>query len=96
VQPVATVVPADPPDAAGDHRTPDAIDRVASSSTTSTVPVPADALAVHAANEAALVMMCQDGLHNAGAASEYRMIAAAQPTLARSVGADCLLVATSP
>lgn len=61
-----------------------------------TTPLPTDAVAIHAANRAALVMLCEAGLSDPAAQATYRATAAAHPDIAAGIGNDCSLVAVQP
>ncbi len=61
-----------------------------------TSPLSTDAVAINAATRAGFVQMCLDGLHDASAQAKYRAAAAAHPTIAADLTADCQSVVSSP
>jgi hypothetical protein len=60
--------------------------------TATTAPMPMEDLVVRAAEKAALVQLCVDGLGDPEAAAEYQRARAAHPDLAEGIGPDCQLV----
>ena len=67
-----------------------------SPSPSSSISVSDEAVAVHAANKAALVMMCRAGLNDPLANDDYQAAAAAHPDLAMGIATDCSLVSLTP
>ena len=63
---------------------------------TTTALLPPGAMVARAADRAALVRLCLDGLHDPAAGAYYLAAAAAHPTLAAGIGPDCSLAATTP
>jgi hypothetical protein len=64
-------------------------------STTAAVLPPGEMVA-RAADRAALVRLCLDGLQDPAVGAYYRAAAAAHPTLAAGIGPDCSLAPTAP
>jgi hypothetical protein len=60
--------------------------------TATTAPMPMEELVAQAADKAAFVQLCVDGLGDPEAAAEYQRARAAHPDLAEGVGPDCQLV----
>lgn len=60
--------------------------------TATTAPMPMEELVARAAEKAALVQLCVDGLGDPEAAAEYQRARAAHPDLAEGVGPGCQLV----
>jgi hypothetical protein len=65
-------------------------------STTTALLLPPDAMVARAADRAALVRLCLDGLQDPAVGAYYRAAAAAHPTLAAGIGPDCSLAPTAP
>ena len=63
---------------------------------TTTVLLPPGAMEARAADRAALVRLCLDGLHDPAVGAYYRAAVAAHPTLAAGIGPDCSLAPTAP
>lgn len=59
---------------------------------TTTAPMPTEELVVRAAEKAALVQLCVDGLGDPEAAAEYQRARAAHPDMAEGIGPDCQLL----
>jgi hypothetical protein len=53
-------------------------------------------MVARAADRAALVRLCLDGLHDPAVGAYYRAAAAAHPTLAVGIGPYCSLAPTAP
>jgi hypothetical protein len=60
--------------------------------TATTAPMPMEELVMRAADKAALVQLCLDGLGDPEAAAYYQQARAAHPDLAEGIGPDCQLV----
>jgi len=60
--------------------------------TATTAPMPMEELVVRAADRAALIQLCLDGLDDPEAAADYERAQAAHPELAEGIGPDCQLV----
>jgi hypothetical protein len=60
--------------------------------TATTAPMPMEDLVVRAAERAALVQLCVDGLGDPEAAAQFQRARAAHPGLAEGIGPDCQLV----
>jgi hypothetical protein len=60
--------------------------------TAAAAPMPMDELVAQAADKAALVQLCVDGLGDPEAAARYQQAQAAHPVLAEGIGPHCQLV----
>jgi hypothetical protein len=61
-----------------------------------TSPLSSDAIAINAATRAGFVQLCLEGLHDGSAYAKYRAAAAAHPTMAAGLTADCQPVVSTP